>query len=111
MKKWYWAIMVAVGLCVFFFIRSCNTMGEYIYVENDGYNNVTIHTDKKCKELKSSVEFMKPYILYHDNMEYVIEYCPKCVKDWQYDELIKIKRIVNYQLNKENEDSIRNSLE
>lgn len=71
---------------------SCNkTLGKYVYV-NDDNRNYIIHTDRQCKGLFGSLtEYLEVEKLYEALAFGTIYYCPKCVQDWQYDELMKLK--------------------
>lgn len=73
---------------------SCNssdkkTIGKYVYVEDAGYNNWHIHTDRQCKEVdyadyKTLDEFKQ--------LQGKMMYCTKCVTDEQLEQLQKYQK-------------------
>lgn len=71
---------------------SCNkTLGKYVYVY-DNNRNYVIHTNRQCKKLfDEHTEYYEVEKLYDALSFGTIYYCPKCVQDWQYDELMKLK--------------------
>ena len=88
----YMAFIVA---CILSSIEwSCNssdkkTIGKYVYVEDAGYNNWYIHTDRQCKEVdyadyKTLDEFKQ--------LQGKMMYCTKCVTDEQLEQLKKYQK-------------------
>lgn len=62
------------------------TLGKYVYIEDSGYGNWYIHTDRKCKEVdyadyKTIEEFKQ--------LQGRVMYCTKCVTDEQLEQLQK----------------------
>lgn len=90
------ALLLTFSIILLIFLSCTKRLGKYIYVVDYYSPDFRVHTDRHCEGLvvKGVViptEFILVDSLYDALSEEKIHYCPNCVEDWQYDELMRIK--------------------